>query len=51
MEPRKKSAKDEINKNEAFEAEQNLLGFFSLLLEVDLKNNPHLYRKLREKNK
>lgn len=26
-----------------FEARQNLLGFFNLLLKVDRRNNPHLY--------
>jgi len=27
-----------------FEAKQNLLGFFSLLLKIDKRNNPHLYK-------
>lgn len=28
-----------------FEADQNLLGFFELLLKVDRRINPHLYKK------
>ncbi|HOL86968.1 MAG TPA: hypothetical protein PLK32_06390 [Defluviitoga tunisiensis] len=28
-----------------FEARQNLLGFFSLLLEIDKRNNPQNYKK------
>jgi len=28
-----------------FEARQNLLGFFSLLLQIDKRINPHLYKK------
>jgi len=27
-----------------FEAKQNLLGFFSLLLKIDVRNNPHFYK-------
>ena len=34
-----------INYDDDFEAQQNLLGFFSLLLEVDKRINPHLYKK------
>jgi hypothetical protein len=30
---------------EDYEARQNLLGFFSLLLKVDKRVNPHLYKK------
>lgn len=30
-----------------FEARQNLFGFFSLLLEVDKRINPHLYKKAK----
>ena len=29
--------------SEQFEAKQNLTGFFKLLLEVDMRNNPQLY--------
>ena len=32
------------NEND-FEADQNLLGFFELLLKVDMRVNPHLYIK------
>ncbi|MCX6718363.1 MAG: hypothetical protein NTY81_02035 [Candidatus Staskawiczbacteria bacterium] len=28
-----------------YEAEQNLLGFFQLLLKVDMRVNPNLYKK------
>jgi len=28
---------------EQFEAKQNLTGFFKLLLEIDIRNNPQLY--------
>ncbi len=38
--------KPEVNKgNEVldFEAEQNLLGFFDLLLKIDIRNNPQNY--------
>jgi hypothetical protein len=31
------------------EARQNLLGFFQLLLEVDRRNNPHLYSRENRK--
>jgi hypothetical protein len=36
---------NESNKltNENFEAKQNLTGFFKLLLEVDIRNNPKFY--------
>lgn len=30
-----------------FEARQNLFGFFSLLLEIDKRINPHLYKKTK----
>lgn len=32
-----------------FEAKQNLLGFFDLLLKVDMRINPHLYNKHKNK--
>jgi len=35
---------------EDWEARQNLFGFFSLLLEVDKRVNPHLYKKQRNIN-
>jgi hypothetical protein len=34
-----------------FEANQNLLGFFRLLLDVDRRVNPHLYKKAKSKEK
>ena len=43
-EPIKKS----VEEND-FEADQNLLGFFQLLLKVDMRINPHLYTKRDEK--
>ena len=30
-----------------FEAKQNLLGFFNLLLKIDMRINPHLYKKVK----
>ncbi len=33
-----------------FEAKQNLLGFFSLLLEIDMRNQPELYKKKFNEN-
>ena len=32
---------------EYWEARQNLFGFFSLLLEIDKRINPHLYKKVK----
>jgi len=43
-----KNKKDEQND---FEARQNLLGFFSLLWEIDKRINPHLYEKGNENNR
>jgi hypothetical protein len=37
--------KEEQKNKEYWEARQNLFGFFSLLLEVDRRVNPHLYKK------
>ncbi len=34
-----------LNKKEAYEATYNLLGFFELLLKVDRRINPQLYKK------
>lgn len=34
-----------IDEGDNYEADQNLLGFFKLLLEVDMRVNPHLYKK------
>lgn len=38
-----KSPKSDNLSAEQFEANHNLTGFFKLLLEVDMRNNPHLY--------
>jgi hypothetical protein len=40
-----KKDNENIDYDDDFEAQQNLLGFFSLLLEVDKRVNPHLYKK------
>ena len=34
-----------------FDAKENLIGFYSLLLKVDMRNNPHLYRKLKNRER
>ena len=36
-----------IQDNQAIEARFNLTGFFKLLLEIDMRNNPHLYESNR----
>ena len=36
--------KQEFNKKNEFEAKQNLVKFFSLLLEIDKRNNPEKYK-------
>jgi hypothetical protein len=41
----KKQNDKEMENKDDWEAQQNLLGFFSLLLEVDKRINPHLYKK------
>ena len=33
-----------------FEAKQNLLGFFELLLNIDMRNNPELYKEQFDEN-
>ena len=35
----------ERGEKECWEEKQNLLGFFGLLLEIDMRENPHLYKK------
>jgi len=37
------------NKNQ-LEAKENIAGFFRLLLEIDIKNNPQLYENNRDTN-
>lgn len=39
-----KKQKKEINDYSEFEAKQNLLGFFELLLKIDMRNNPEKYK-------
>ena len=39
-----KNNNERIEEDDDFEAQQNLLGFFKLLLEVDMRVNPHLYK-------
>jgi len=43
--------KDNPKDKEYWEARQNLFGFFSLLLKVDMRVNPHLYKKRRKEDK
>lgn len=40
---------ENIDEDDDFEAQQNLLGFFKLLLEVDMRVNPHFYKKKKIK--
>jgi len=40
---------ENIDEVDDYEAEQNLLGFFQLLLKVDMRVNPHLYKKKKIK--
>lgn len=42
--------KDNQKDKEYWEARQNLFGFFGLLLEVDKRVNPQLYKKQKKKN-
>lgn len=41
---------DEMTRKLEFEAKHNLTGFFKLLLEVDMRNNPYLYENNRDTN-
>lgn len=41
--------KEEQKNKEYWETRQNLFEFFSLLLEVDKRINPQLYKKYKEK--
>jgi hypothetical protein len=40
----KKQKNREVEDKEYWETRQNLFGFFSLLLKVDKRVNPHLYK-------
>ena len=43
--------KEKENKEKMdFKARQNLLGFFDLLLKIDMRNNPELYKKQSNEN-
>ncbi len=44
-----KNNNERIEKDDDFEAQQNLLGFFELLLRVDMRVNPHLYKNKKNK--
>ena len=43
--------KEESSPIEDYESDQNLLGFFQLLLKVDMRIDPEFYRKLSEEQK
>jgi hypothetical protein len=49
--------KQDLSKNNSekekydFESEQNLIGFFALLYDIDKRNNPDLYQKKLLANK
>ena len=36
---------EENNKTQNIEEQENLAGFFNLLLQIDKRNNPYLYKK------
>ena len=42
-----KSNENNIRDNQEIEARFNVTGFFKLLLEIDMRNNPHLYENNR----
>lgn len=46
--PEEKEIKD--GNKEYWEAKQNLLGFFGLLLKIDMRNNPQNYEKQNNEN-
>lgn len=45
------SEKDAGQLQQAYEEQQNLLGFFALLFEVDKRINPHLYQRNDDNNR
>lgn len=46
-----KLEQNNLNDNEwSFEAEQNWLGFWNLILQEDIRQNPEYYKKLKEEN-
>jgi len=43
--------KNNFNNEEwGFEAEQNWLGFWNLILQEDMRQNPEYYKKIKEEN-
>lgn len=42
--------RDKLLEKDDFEAKQNLLGFFDLLLKIDMRHNLEKYKKPKEKN-
>jgi len=45
-----KSERKPIDNMENFEAEQNWLGFWNLILKEDMRQNPEYYKKFKEEN-
>ncbi len=45
----KNAEKKQNNEKLSEEAKDNLVGFFSLLLEIDMKNNPQNYKSKKKK--
>ena len=41
----KEQGKQLASKSPEFDAQENLVGFFDLLLQIDKRNNPHLYAR------
>ncbi len=44
----KKQNNREVEDDKDWEVRQNLFGFFSLLLKIDKRVNPHLYKKIKD---
>ena len=51
MSANKTIKKNHIEKKLDFEAKQNLLGFFELLLKIDMRNHPERYKKSNKSSK
>lgn len=47
----KKQDNGEVDSDEDWEARQNLFGFFNLLLKIDKRINPHLYKSSNKRTK
>ena len=39
-----------IDSEEEFEAEQNWLGFWNLIIQEDMRQNPDYYKEIKEEN-